>query len=172
MTTRVLLEIASTSILKNKLRTLLTMLGIVIGVSAVIVMIAVGNGASSTIQNQIKALGTNMIVLTPGAAQIGGASQGAGTFTRLSVDDAEKLKREGVSFAGVSPVIFTRTQAIGGAGNWRTEVQGVAPEYQTIRDWTLADGAFFTEADLRSMRKVAVLGSTVAQASSSSARSW
>ena len=163
MTSKVLLQLASGSILKNKMRTMLTMLGIVIGVSAVIVMIAVGNGASSSIQDQIKGLGTNMIVIMPGAATVGGSSQGAGTFNRLSVADAEKLQREGESFAGVSPVIYTRAQAIGGSGNWRTQVQGVSTDYQTIRDWQTSDGAFFSETDVRGMRKVALLGSTVAQ---------
>ena len=159
----VLLRLAGKSILKNKMRTLLTMLGIVIGVGAVIVMIAVGNGASSTIQDQIKGLGTNMIVITPGSTSQGGASQGAGSFNRLTIDDAEKLKREGATFSGVSPVIFTFAQAIGGAGNWRTQVQGVSTDFQQIRDWKLKEGDFFTEADVRSNRKVVVLGNTVAQ---------
>ena len=162
MKTRVLLKLASRSILKNKMRTLLTMLGIVIGVGAVIVMIAVGNGASSSIQNQIKGLGTNMIVIMPGAAQQGGVNQGAGTFNRLSVKDADKLQREGTTFAGVSPVISTRTQAIADGVNWRTQIQGVSTQYQSIRDWQVSSGDFFSDADVRSMRKVAVIGKTVA----------
>ncbi len=163
MKAKVLLRLAGKSILKNKMRTLLTMLGIVIGVGAVIVMIAVGNGASSTIQDQIKGLGTNMIVVTPCSTSQGGASQGAGSFNRLTVDDANKLKREGMTFSGVSPIIFTFAQAIGGAGNWRTQVQGVSTDFQIIRDWKLKEGDFFTDADVRANRKVVVLGSTVAQ---------
>ena len=158
-----LVKVATQSILKNKMRALLTMLGIVIGVGAVIVMVAVGQGAQSRIQEQIQNLGTNMIVITPGSSAQGGVSQGAGTFNRLSVEDAEKLQRESTLLSAVSPVIFTRAQAIGGQGNWRTEINGVATEYQTIRDWSVGTGVFFSESDLRASRKVAVLGHTVAE---------
>lgn len=158
----VLVKVAVQSILKNKMRSLLTMLGIVIGVGAVIVMVAVGQGAQTRIEQQIQNLGTNMIVITPGSSQQGGVSQGAGTFNRLTLADAEKLKREGGQLSGVTPVIFTRAQAIGGQGNWRTIINGVSTDWQTIRDWPLKSGAFFTETDVRSIRKVAVLGSTVA----------
>ncbi len=157
-----LVRVAVQSIRKNKMRTLLTMLGIVIGVGAVIVMVAVGNGAQSRIQEQIQNLGTNMIIVTPGSSAQGGVSQGAGTFNRLSVDDAEKLKREGTLLSAVSPVVMTRLQAIGAEGNWRTSVNGVSTDFQAIRDWQVSSGAFFGESDVRSMRKVAVLGSTVA----------
>jgi len=90
-------------------------------------------------------------------------SQGAGTFNSLTLGDYEKLVREGTLLSAVSPVIFTRLQAIGPRGNWRTVVNGVSPAYQIIRDWPVASGTFFTESDVRSMRKVAVLGATVAQ---------
>jgi len=157
-----LVKLAVDSILKNKMRTLLTMLGIVIGVAAVIVMMAVGQGAQSRIAEQIGNLGTNMIIIMPGTSQQGGVSQGAGTFNRLTIEDAEKLKREGLLFAAVSPVIFSRAQAIGGEGNWRTFINGVDMDYFTIRDWQAADGALFSDADIRAMRKVALLGNTVA----------
>ncbi len=157
-----LLKVASQSILKNKLRTLLTMLGIVIGVGAVIVMVAVGNGAQKMIESQISSLGTNLIIVMPGAGNIGGANQGAGTFNRLTVDDAQKLKREATLLAGVSPVVSTRTQVIGGQGNWRTLINGVSLDFLTIRDWTTRSGDLFTDDDIRSGRKVAVLGATVA----------
>ncbi|HEY8507422.1 MAG TPA: ABC transporter permease [Steroidobacteraceae bacterium] len=158
----VLIKVAVQSILKNKMRTFLTMLGIVIGVAAVIVMVAVGYGAQTTIARQISSLGTNMIIVMPGASTAGGVSQGAGTFNRLTLADAEKLMREATLLAGVSPVVFTRAQAIGGVGNWRTIINGVSPGYQTIRDWDVTSGTFFTESDVRGMRKVAVLGKTVA----------
>jgi len=157
-----LLKVASQSILKNKMRTLLTMLGIVIGVGAVIVMVAVGNGAQMMIKSQISSLGTNLIIVTPGSGQIGGASQGAGTFNRLTVDDAEKLKNEGTLLSAVSPVVSTRTQVIGGQGNWRTTINGVSTDYLTIRDWTVSSGTFFDDADAKVGRKIAVLGATVA----------
>ena len=125
-------KVAGQSILKNKMRTLLTMLGIVIGVGAVIIMVAVGNGAQSQIESQIKSLGTNMLVITAGSSAQGGASQGAGTFNRLTVEDAEKLKNQATTVTEVSPVVMTRTQIIGGTGNWRTSVNGVSPDY--LRD--------------------------------------
>jgi len=120
MKSSVLVRIAGDSIRKNKMRTLLTMLGIVIGVGAVIIMVAVGQGAQRSIANQINALGTNLLVVTPGSSNAGGVSQGAGTFNRITVQDAEKLKSEGTLFAGVSPVVMTRTQVIAGGTNWRT----------------------------------------------------
>jgi putative ABC transport system permease protein len=157
-----LIKVATQSILKNKMRTLLTMLGIVIGVAAVIVMVAIGQGAQSSIQEQIGKLGTNMIVVLPGSSSQGGVNQGAGTFNRLTIEDAEKLRRESTLLSAVSPIVFSRAQAISSNGNWRTMINGVSTEYITIRDWTLVSGVFFTESDIRSMRKVAVLGATVA----------
>jgi putative ABC transport system permease protein len=164
MKTTTLLTVATQSILKNKMRTLLTMLGIVIGVGAVIVMVAVGNGAQSQIEKQIKSLGTNLLMVMPGATQQGGVSQGAGTFNRLTVEDAEKLKREGTTLSAVSPVVSTRTRLIGPQGNWRTLINGVSTDFLTIRDWQVTSGEPFTEADIRSRRTVAVLGATVANA--------
>ena len=157
-----LVKVATESILKNKMRTMLTMLGIVIGVGAVIVMVAVGYGARSSIRAQIENLGTNMIVVTPGSSSAGGVNQGAGTFNRLTVDDAEKLRREGFMLAGVSPVIMSRTQVIGGEGNWRTSINGVSVDFQTIRDWPMRSGVFFSSADETGRRRVAVVGSVVA----------
>ena len=164
MKTTTLLTVASQSILKNKMRTLLTMLGIVIGVGAVIVMVAVGHGAQSQIEKQIKSLGTNLLIVMPGATQQGGVSQGAGTFNRLTVEDAEKLKREGATLSAVSPVVSSRTQLIGPQGNWRTLIQGVSPDFVAIRDWQVSSGELFSEGDVRARRTVAVLGATVANA--------
>jgi putative ABC transport system permease protein len=158
-----LIRVAGESIAKNKMRTMLTMLGIIIGVGAVIVMVAIGQGAQSQIREQIDNLGTNMIIVTPGSSSQGGASQGAGSLNRLSVDDAETLDQQGYLISGVSPVIMAPTQAIGGQGNWRTVVFGVSADYQAIRDWTVTSGSFFDVTDVRSMRKVAVIGSTVAE---------
>jgi putative ABC transport system permease protein len=163
MKTSTLVKVAMQSIRKNKMRTMLTMLGIVIGVGAVIVMVAVGYGAQSRIADQIGNLGTNMIIITPGSAAAAGVSQGAQTFNRLTIDDAEKLQREATLLLAVSPVVMSRVQAIGGEGNWRTAVNGVSVAYQTIRDWGLVSGTFFSTADERSMRRVAVVGATVAR---------
>ena len=158
-----LVKVASASILKNKLRTLLTMLGIVIGVGAVIVMVAVGNGAQTMIQSQINGLGTNLIMVMPGSTTPGGVNQGAGSYNRLTVEDAEKLKREGTLYSEVSPVVTTRTQVIAGGANWRSNIEGVSTDYTAIRNWTTSSGAFFSDADLASGRKVAVIGATVAK---------
>ena len=158
-----LVKIATQSIWKNKMRTLLTMLGIIIGVGAVIVMVAIGQGAQSQIQKQINNLGTNMIVITPGTSNQGGVSRGAGSFNRLKLEDAEKLQRENLILSGVSPVIMTRTQVIGGQGNWRASIYGVSTDYQIIRDWNVTSGRFFDQSEVRQMRKVAVLGHTIAE---------
>jgi putative ABC transport system permease protein len=161
MKTKALLSMATGSILKNKMRTMLTMLGIVIGVGAVIVMVAVGNGAQKQIEAQIKNLGTNLIVVTPGSTAAGGASQGAQTFNRLTVTDADRIRSDATMLSAVSPVIVTRTQIITGKGNWRTEIDGVSTDYLTIRDWGVTSGDLFTDDDLRTKRKVAVLGATI-----------
>ena len=162
MKARVLIRVAGQSIVKNALRTLLTMLGIIIGVGAVIVMVAVGAGAQAQIERQVQNLGTNMLVITPGAAQQAGVSQGAQTFNRLTLGDVEALETQSYALAAVSPVVVTRLQVVGGAGNWRTTVSGVDVDYVTIRDWPLESGAFFDASDLKATRKVAVLGRTVA----------
>ena len=163
MRTKTLLKVATQSIQKNKMRAMLTMLGIVIGVAAVIVMVAVGYGARTRIHEQINNLGTNMIVITPGAAQQGGVSQGAQAFPNLSVKDVDKIRSESQYVAAVSPVIVSRTAVIGPAGNWRTQINGVDVDYQTIRDWQTSSGDFFSADDVRSNRKVVLLGNTVAQ---------
>jgi len=162
MKSSVLIRVAGESIKKNKMRTLLTMLGIVIGVGAVIIMVAVGQGAQRGIANQINALGTNLLVVTAGASNTSGVSQGAQAFNRLTIDDAEKLKREGTLFAGVTPVVVTRVQVLAGGTNWRTTITGVSTDFQIVRDWQTSSGDFFTDNDLRGMRKVAVIGQTVA----------
>jgi putative ABC transport system permease protein len=162
MKTTVLVKLATQSIRKNKMRAALTMLGIIIGVAAVIVMVAVGYGARSRIRAQINNLGTNMIVITPGAAQQAGVSQGAQAFPNLTLEDVEKIRNEAQVVTAVTPVVVTRTQVIGEAGNWRTTINGVDVGYETIRDWQTASGDWFGEEDVYSMRKVALLGKTVA----------
>jgi putative ABC transport system permease protein len=162
MKSTVLIKLATQSIRKNKMRAALTMLGIIIGVAAVIVMVAVGYGARSRIRSQINNLGTNMIVITPGAAQQAGVSQGAQAFPNLSLEDVEKIRGEAQVVNAVTPVVVTRTQVIGEAGNWRTLINGVDVDYETIRDWHTSSGEWFGEEDVQSIRKVALLGKTVA----------
>jgi putative ABC transport system permease protein len=163
MKSQTLIKLATQAIRKNKMRATLTMLGIIIGVAAVIVMVAVGYGARSRIRQQINNLGTNMIVITPGAAQAAGVSQGAQAFPNLSLKDVDKIRGESQFVSAVSPVIVSRTAVIGPAGNWRTTINGVDVDYSIIRDWQTASGDFFSADDVRSNRKVAVLGNTAAQ---------
>jgi putative ABC transport system permease protein len=158
-----LIRVALKSIVKNKMRTLLTMLGIIIGVGAVIIMVAIGQGAQSQIEDRIQNLGTNMLVITAGTSNAGGVSRGQGSYNRLQISDAEKLLNENTMLAAVSPVVVTRTQAVGGQGNWRTTIYGVDVDYTVIRDWNLASGAFFDATDVRQMKKVTILGATVAE---------
>ena len=163
MKSKTLVKLATQSILKNKMRAALTMLGIIIGVAAVVVMVAVGYGARTRIRAQINNLGTNMIVITPGAAQQAGVSQGAQAFPNLSLKDVDKIRAEAQTVSAVSPVIVSRTAVIGPSGNWRTQINGVDTDFQTIRDWQASSGDFFNADDVRSIHKVVVLGNTVAQ---------
>jgi putative ABC transport system permease protein len=157
-----LLQMAGESIVVNRMRTLLTMLGIVIGVGAVIVMVAIGNGARAEVRKQIRKLGANTIVITPGATSQGGASKGAQSFNRLTAADVDKIERESTLLVAVSPVVMTGTQVIGGSGNWRSMVNGVSTDYLTIRNWEVSSGAPFSHDDVLAKRKVVVLGATVA----------
>lgn len=157
-----LLKIAFKSILKNRMRSLLTSLGIIIGVSAVIVMVAIGEGSQEKIEEQIRNIGANMIIIFPGSMRRGGVSQGSGSFNRLTIEDAEKLANEATLSTAVSPVVMSGGQVVGGSGNWSTGIFGVSVDYLTIRAWPLEHGAFFTERDIRARSKVAVLGKDVA----------
>ncbi|MBK5096828.1 MAG: ABC transporter permease [Gemmatimonadetes bacterium] len=163
MKASVLTRVAAQSILKNKMRSLLTMLGIIIGVGAVILLVAIGQGAQSRIQEQIENLGTNMLVISPGSSSQGGVSRGMGSFNRLTVDDVEKLQRESFLLAAVSPVVSTGGQIVGGQGNWRTRINGVSVDYLAIRDWDVEFGRNFDASEVRSMKKVVLLGRTVAE---------
>jgi putative ABC transport system permease protein len=159
-----LIKVAFKSILKNRMRSLLTSLGIIIGVSAVIVMVGVGEGASNRIQNQIASMGTDLLIVFPGASQSGGVSRGAGSFNRFTMDDIQKL-RAGTKYAkAISPVVRSGGQIIGGGNNWNTQINGVTPEYFQIRNWEPESGELFTDRDVRSSKKVAVLGKTTAEA--------
>ena len=163
MKASILTRVAAQSILKNKMRSLLTMLGIIIGVGAVILLVAIGQGAQSRIQQQIENLGTNMLVISPGSSSQGGVSRGMGSFNRLKLDDVEKLQRESFLIAAVSPVIATGGQIVGGQGNWRSRINGVSVEYLAIRDWEVEFGRNFDASEVRSMKKVVLLGRTVAE---------
>ncbi|GAB4329937.1 MAG: ABC transporter permease [Calditrichia bacterium] len=158
-----LLKIAVRSILKNRLRSLLTSLGIIIGVSSVIIMVAIGEGSERQIQEQIDALGTNVVIVFPGSSRFGGVSRGAGSINRFTFRDVEKIEKESSLISHVSAVVRSGGQVIGGGNNWSTTIWGVDPEYFDIRNWPLKAGERFTERDVRARKKVAVLGATVAE---------
>jgi putative ABC transport system permease protein len=156
-----LLKVALKSIFKSRMRSLLTALGIIIGVAAVIVMVAIGDGAQAQVEQQISALGSNLIIIFPGSTNSGGIRMGAGSINRFTMEDVEKIQEEATLIKAVSPIVRTGGQVIGGTGNWSTQVQGVATNFLEIREWPLASGEFFTDKDIVSRAKVAVLGQTV-----------
>jgi putative ABC transport system permease protein len=150
------------AIFRNKLRSFLTMLGIVIGVGCVIVVVAIGNGATKSIQDTINSLGSNFIMIFPGTTTQGGARMFTGNST-LTIEDADAIKAEAPAVAYVSPNLRTAAQAVAGELNWSTSVYGVGVDWPFIRSWNVAEGAFFTDSDVRAGAKVAILGATVAE---------
>ncbi|MBN1398922.1 MAG: ABC transporter permease [Bacteroidetes bacterium] len=158
-----ILKTALRSILRNRMRSMLTALGIIIGVSAVIIMVAIGRGSAQKIQNDINSLGTNLITVSPGAARSGGVSQGSGSINRFTFRDVEKIKKEAVFIKGVSPVVRVAVQVIGDGKNWSTSIYGVSTDYFNIRKWEVENGGeLFTERDVIANKKVALIGKTVA----------
>ncbi len=154
------LETAVEALRRNVLRTTLTALGIIIGVAAVIVMMALGNGARSSIESRIRTAGTNLIIVMPGSANVAGARTGQGGRTTLTSADADAIGAlSGV--AAISPGATTRAQVVSASGNWSTQIQGASAELATIRDWDMESGAFFSDADVNRSAKVALLGAIV-----------
>jgi putative ABC transport system permease protein len=162
MNARALLRLAIQNVVRNPTRSILTMLGVMIGVAAVIIMVAIGQGAQGAIEERIKNLGTNMIVITPGVATTAGVSGGAQSMPSLTIEDADLLRKDAQSLVAVSPVVMTRTTVVGGQANWRASIYGVDPSYAEIRDWQVASGRFIDELDIKGRKKVCVLGATVA----------
>ncbi len=156
-----ILTAAIKSIMKSRMRSLLTALGIIIGVAAVIVMVSIGEGAQQQVEQQIASLGSNLIIIFPGASNTGGVNRGAGSINRFTMDDVNRIKNEATYIKAISPIVRAGGQVIGGVGNWNTSTQGVSPDYLDIRAWKLSSGEFFTEKDVISRAKVCVLGSEV-----------
>jgi putative ABC transport system permease protein len=160
MNTRAIFRIAIDALLRNRSRSLLTMLGVIIGVAAVIVTVAIGAGARVSVQQQIASLGSNLLIVQPGSVTQGGARSGFGGASTLTPDDGLAIAHlSGV--AAVTPTVTVRTQVVAGPQNWQTIVNGVAPTYTYVRNWPLASGTFFSQNDSVSAAKVAVLGQTV-----------
>jgi putative ABC transport system permease protein len=158
----VILKVAFRALRRNKLRTVLTMLGIIIGVGAVITMVALGRGAKEAVQARIAALGQNVITVFSGSVNRGGVFSGYGGAGTLTVEDAIAIEREVPGAVAVSPEARFSGQIMVGNANWNTEGRGESVDYLSIRQWDLADGVMFTEADVRSAAKVCVLGKTTA----------
>jgi putative ABC transport system permease protein len=137
------------------------MLGIIIGVGAVIAMVAIGEGAKATIRSQIASLGTNVLIVLPGTLTQGGVRTGSGGANTLMDGDAKAMMQELPSVAFASPALRRQDQVVAGNLNWSTLAQGVAPEFQHVRDWQVMEGRFIHEGDIESAAKVAVLGQTV-----------
>ncbi len=156
-------EIALGAIVRNRVRAVLTMLGVVIGVGSVIAMIALGTGARAAIDSQIQSQGTDVIYLSAGSFGRGGVQGGAGTTTRLSLDDAKAISDQVPSVARLTPVVRGRAQVIAGDQNWNTSIEGGDENYLSIRNWPVASGANFTRRDVLIADKVCLLGDTVAR---------
>jgi putative ABC transport system permease protein len=155
------LHIALQALLRNKMRSFLTMLGIIIGVFSVIAMVAVGDGAQARVHDLFASIGTNMLVVVPGANQQGGAFGGFGTQPTLTWDDLKAISTEVPSVRYVAPLLTRPSQVASEDHNWKTNVSGTSPDYFAIRDWPAVKGSLFTDADVDGQTKNAILGQTV-----------
>jgi len=159
-----IIRIAYRALARNKTRAALTMLGVIIGVSAVIAMVSIGQGAQVSVQAQIANMGTNLLFVSAGAQNVGGVRTGtsdSGTNT-LTAEDLEAIQREVPSVAMLSPIINARTQLISNNQNWNSSIQGVTEQLPGIRKWNVASGEFFNDGDVRTAARVIVLGQTIA----------
>jgi putative ABC transport system permease protein len=156
----IIARMAILALLRNRSRSLLTMLGVVIGVAAVIVTVAIGTGARTSVSDQINSLGSNMIIVLPGSLNLGGVRSGSGGASTLTPADGMAIAKL-PHVSAVSPTVTLRTQVVSNGNNWQTTVTGVAPSYTFIRSWPLASGTFISQSDTDSSAKVAVLGQTV-----------
>ena len=159
-----IIRIAFRALARNKTRAALTMLGIIIGVSAVIIMVSIGQGAQASVQAQIESMGTNLLFVSAGAQNLGGVRTGTGDngTNTLTVEDLDAIKREVPSVSMVSPMINARAQLVAANQNWSTSVQGVSEQFPDIRKWSVGSGDFFTDSDVRTAARVIVIGQTVA----------
>jgi putative ABC transport system permease protein len=156
------LRIAMRALLRNKMRSFLTTLGIIIGVSAVIAMVAIGEGAKAQVEKQFAAMGTSLLIVIPGASSSGGARGGYGSQPTLTWDDLKAIQKEVPSVKMAAPVLRSSTQLVSEDQNWSTSVQGTTPDYFTIRTWAPKSGGSITQSDVEGATKVIVLGQTVA----------
>ena len=157
-----ILKVAVRALNRNKLRTALTMLGIIIGVGAVIALVSIGQGAQSMVQDQINGMGNNMMFIMPGNVSFGGASLGAGAANTLTEEDVQAMIKEVPTIAAASPVVRASGQLVFGNQNWFVQIQGSNEKFPDIRNWKVEKGEFFSDSDVRSAERVIVLGKSVA----------
>ncbi|MBQ6472329.1 MAG: ABC transporter permease [Victivallales bacterium] len=156
-------KVALRAIWRNKVRSALTALGIIVGIAAVIAVIAIGQGASTQMQNSISGMGHNLVMVFPGSLSSGGARLGAGMSTTLTADDGARIAQELSHYVlAVSPMVNASAQVMYMSSNWATSVNGVGPDFTVVRKWDVGEGSFFTETDVKSGRRVVVIGQTVA----------
>ncbi len=156
-----IIRVALRALRRNLMRSMLTALGIIIGVGAVITMVSIGNGAKSQVEAQVASLGQNIITVFPGSFSSGGMRSGFGFTQTLTVEDAEAIANEVEDVDAVSPEVNDGNQVLANGLNWRTSVKGESPDYCYIRSWPLAQGAMFSEQDVKSLAKVCVIGKTI-----------
>lgn len=155
--------IALRALRRNKLRSALTALGIIIGVAAVIAMVGIGNGAKTQVEAQVASLGRNVVTVFAGSFSSGGARGGWGSASTLTVEDAEAIRREVAGVVSVSSEVRDRNQVLANGLNWNTEIRGVDVDFLSIRAWDVTEGVMFSEADVKGAGKVCVIGTTVAK---------
>ncbi len=156
-----LLKVALNNIERNRMRSLLTSLGIIIGVSSVIILAAIGKGSQTLIEHQINTLGTNLLIVFPGSSNTGGVNMGAGTLNRFTIHDVDEIIARASLINLVSPVVRSGGQIIGGGKNWNSEVNGVSKQFFLIKNTELRYGTYFNEQDIKGRKKLALLGKTV-----------
>ena len=161
MNLREVIRVALRALARNKMRTILTMLGIIIGVGAVICTVAIGEGASSQVQQQIQSLGTNMIMVFAGSVNSNGVRMGSEATNSLTADDANAILAHVPGVVAVSPIAFASVQVVNGNQNWYTRAYGASPEYTQIRNWPVVQGSSFTQRDVDSAADVCVIGHTI-----------
>jgi putative ABC transport system permease protein len=162
MNPREVIRVALRALARNKLRTILTMLGIIIGVAAVICTVAIGQGASQSVQAQIQALGTNIIMVFNGSVNTGGVRMGTGANKTLTADDAQAILQHVPNVAAVSPIVQSSVQVVNGNQNWLTRATGTSQDFSAIRNWPVVSGSFFSQRDVDMAADVCVIGKTVA----------
>jgi putative ABC transport system permease protein len=155
------LRVAVRALLRNKMRSFLTTLGIIIGVAAVIAMVAIGEGAKAKVEEAFAAMGSNLLIVMPGSTNAGGARGGSGSMPTLTWDDLRAIQSEVPTVRYAAPILRSSAQVMSEDQNWTTQVQGTSPEYFLVRNWPIANGVSITQSDVESGAKVAVLGQTV-----------